>query len=105
MHRQSLWHVYKCSRCARFIDIIFSAELQHVHLFNKKYVEKLVPDTGQAFVILEHCGGGDLVTYYRKPEFVKDEFERISRELLSAVCYLHERQCAHGNLKPSSVSK
>jgi serine/threonine protein kinase len=45
--------------------------------------------------VLEFCGGGDLASYYKAPEFDKAEFSRILLEILSGLCYAHARQIAH----------
>ncbi len=58
---------------------------------------------GDMVTILEYCGGGDLVHFYRTPEFTELEFTRVCLELLSAVCYLHRREIAHCSLEPSNV--
>ena len=44
---------------------------------------------------MEYCAGGDLANFYKDPSFTRAEFCRIALELLSGVCYLHEKGIAH----------
>lgn len=59
--------------------------------------------SGEACTVFEYCGGGNLATYYRTPTFTKNEFARIYLELLSGMCFLHERDIAHLQLRPENV--
>lgn len=52
------------------------------------------------YMIMEYCGGGDLMGYYTDPAFTKQEFLRVTQELLSGVQYLHTNGIAHRDLKP-----
>ncbi len=56
-----------------------------------------------ALQVLEFCGGGDLASYYKAPEFDKVEYCRIILEILSGMCYVHARQIAHRDIKPANV--
>ena len=51
-------------------------------------------------MVMELCGGGDLLGYYPRPSFSAAEFSRVSLELLSAVAFMHQRGIGHHDLKP-----
>lgn len=59
---------------------------------------------GELFMIFDLCTGGDLQAYLCHPR-LRDpaEFARVSLELLSGVCYLHEKKIGHRDLKPANV--
>ena len=57
---------------------------------------------GSLFMIMEFCGGGDLAGYYKEDRFDNAAFIKVTSELFSGVCYLHERNVAHRDLKPEN---
>lgn len=54
----------------------------------------------QLYVVMELCTGGDL---YARDPYGEEEAARISRMILSAVAYMHERNVVHRDLKYENI--
>jgi serine/threonine protein kinase len=57
------------------------------------------------YIIMEHCGGGDLFSYIEKRGFKLEEKRaaEIIHKLSTAVYYLHSYGIAHRDLKPENI--
>ena len=50
---------------------------------------------------MELCEGGDLLTHMKASrKFSEAEAANLFRQIISAVCYMHERGICHRGLKP-----
>jgi serine/threonine protein kinase len=57
------------------------------------------------YIIMEHCGGGDLFSYIEKRGFKVDEKRgaQLIHKLSTAMYYLHSYGIAHRDLKPENI--
>jgi len=56
--------------------------------------------SGQLFLLMELCSGGDL---YTRDPYTEDQASRIIESILSAVAYMHEHNVVHRDLKYENV--
>lgn len=55
-------------------------------------------------IVMEYCENGDLLTYLNEEGFENDQQkQKILKQLLDAVSYLHRKGIAHGDLKPENI--
>ena len=55
-------------------------------------------------IIMEYCENGDLLTYVNEEGFDSEEQkQKIIKQFLNAIKYLHNRGIAHGDLKPENI--
>lgn len=77
-----------------------SIECNHPHIIHTLLLEEL-PDLGPS-IIMEYIEGCPLSEWLSaKPS--KSERQRVFKELLSAVSYLHQRGIIHNDLKPDNI--
>jgi len=55
---------------------------------------------GQMFLVLELCSGGDL---YTQSPYSVERATSITRQILSALCYMHDRGMIHRDLKFENI--
>lgn len=61
-------------------------------------------DEKKMYIIMEKCEGGELYSQILKlNSFSEAAASKIIRQLLLAVCYLHERQIVHRDIKPENI--
>jgi len=86
-----------------FREVAVLTQLSHPCVLNIFGVMR--GSAGELFMVVDYCGGGNLETYHKRPEFGNDEFVRVMLELLGGVAYLHSKGVAHRDLKPENVRK
>lgn len=93
------------------------SEYKNVILFNEYKIGKLLDhpnimktydiDIKKTSLILEHCPGMDLFDYLNKPKFVRGadmtRFASLYLQILDAVCYLHNINIAHMDIKLENI--
>lgn len=77
-------------------------------ILNHEYIIKTYDvDIDNYSVILEHCTGVDLFDYLNKPKYTNNrdmtKFANLYLQLLEAVCYLHENNIAHMDIKLENI--
>jgi serine/threonine protein kinase len=82
-------------------EIAALGKLSHPHILQLYGISRNTD--GDIFMVMEFCGGGDLHDYYHHQDFTVPEFRRVMIELLSGLCYMHQRNLAHRDLKPANV--
>lgn len=92
-------------------------EYKNVILYNEYKIGKLLNhpnimktyniDENNASLILEHCPGIDLFDYLNKPKFLRGanmtKFASLFLQILDAVCYLHDINIAHMDIKLENI--
>lgn len=67
-------------------------------------IYKYFRDRKRVYMILEYCPNGSLKDVIEKNgPLGKKEFIAISRQILSALAYLHSRRVSHGDIKPANI--
>mmetsp|Transcript_5489 Transcript_5489/g.9303 ORF Transcript_5489/g.9303 Transcript_5489/m.9303 type:complete len:174 (+) Transcript_5489:25-546(+) len=89
-------------------DVVnFQNEVKCLHTLDHPNILKMYhyfEDTKRYMLITELCPGGDLFEYFKvKERFDQKEAAYILKQILSAVCYLHENNIAHRDLKPENI--
>jgi serine/threonine protein kinase len=57
------------------------------------------------YIVLEHCGGGDLFHYLDRRDFkiTEDVARNIAHQIAAAIYYLHNYGIAHRDLKLENI--
>lgn len=56
------------------------------------------------FITLEYCSNGSLMDLIRKNNGLDEtQFKIITKQILSAVSYMHSRKISHGDIKPDNI--
>ncbi len=86
------------SRMLREADAI--ARLAHAGVVG---IVDLDPEAEPPFLVLEYCAGGSLADRLAEGPLPEEEVLRITRALLEALAYAHDRDVVHRDLKPENV--
>jgi serine/threonine protein kinase len=78
-------------------EISILKKLDHPHIV--RAIETF-EHRNQIFIVMEICSGGDL---YSRDPYTEEEAARIVSSILSAIGYMHSRNCAHRDLKYENV--
>lgn len=85
----------------------FEQEVRLMQSFNHPYVihtYDVVFDPKYIYIVMEYCPNGELFSYIlslvRLPEM---EVNRILRQILLALQYIHSRKVAHRDIKPENI--
>ena len=89
------------------IFLRFEQELRLMQSFEHPYIVRtydVVYDTDFIYVIMEYCPNGELFGYILSLNYLPElEVNRILRETLHALQYLHNRGIAHRDIKPENI--
>jgi serine/threonine protein kinase len=82
-------------------------EIRVLRRVNSSHICKLydvVKQNGLIFLVLEYCEGGNLLTMILNGRLQKiSEVQRVFKQVLQGVKYLHDHHIAHGDIKPENV--
>ena len=81
-------------------EIKIMKSLQHDNIVN---LLDVVEADGHIFLIMEHCGGGDLKKYMNHRPMREKPLKMYMRQLMEGLKYLHERNIMHRDLKPHNL--
>ncbi|CAI9089317.1 OLC1v1023875C1 [Oldenlandia corymbosa var. corymbosa] len=86
---------------------ILLSELQDCPNIIQCYGSEVTQEDGVIFynVMLEYAAGGSLLDriYYSPTPLLEDEVKRLTRSILKGLSYIHEKGCAHCDIKPSNI--
>lgn len=83
----------------REVEIL--TEISHPHIIS---LHEVFENKTEVVLILQLVAGGELFDYLSEREYLREPEARIfMRQILSAMCYLHERGIAHFDLKPENI--
>jgi serine/threonine protein kinase len=78
--------------------------LQRVNCSHICKLYDVVKQDGLIFLVLEYCEGGNLLTMILDGRLQKiSEVQRVFKQILQGVKYLHDHNIAHGDIKPENV--
>ena len=85
----------------RLREIKILKELDHPNILR---LHDLYEDISHFYVITEYCAGGELfMRLIQRHNFSEKEAARIMAQVLSAVCYCHDKGIIHRDLKPENL--
>ncbi|KAG8885773.1 hypothetical protein FRB97_009478 [Tulasnella sp. 331] len=80
------------------------AILQTLRHYNITRLHEYFEDEATIFIVMEFCGGGDLLTWIQKHGPVPEHQARIwSAQMVDAIEYTHRKRIAHRDLKPENI--
>jgi len=81
---------------ARILNVLKHPNI--VQLIDVVYQEEFI------FLVMEYCRNGELFSYIVTRGFLTDrEINRIFRQIVSSVSYLHSKQIVHRDIKPENI--
>ena len=88
-------------KSSAFNEIEIISRLNHPNII---YVEKILEDEKNFYIIMEYCNNGELFNYIVDKEKLEfDEALSFFYQLINGVEYLHEQGFAHRDLKPENL--
>ena len=85
----------------------FEQEVRLMQSFHHPYIVKtydVVYDTNFIFIIMEYCPNGELFSYILSLSCLPEmEVNRLLRQSLQALQYIHEKSIAHRDIKPENL--
>ncbi len=82
-------------------EISLLKKLEHEHIV---HMVDFCWDANYIYIIMEYCGGGDLSRFIKSRTSLPEEVcKSFLRQLASALRFLHSRDIAHLDLKPSNI--
>lgn len=83
-----------------------SNEIYMLNRFSHPNIIKLhshYEDEHSFYLIEDLCDGGDLFKFFQTNALSESTTKKIFRQIVSAVCYMHEMNYAHRDLKPENI--
>ncbi|CAD8065216.1 unnamed protein product [Paramecium sonneborni] len=75
-------------------------QLNHQHIIN---LEEAYENETSYLIVLEYLKGGSLSQYLKYCRLSLDDIEIIIKQILEAICYLHEKGFVHRDIKPDNI--
>ena len=89
------------------LELYTKNEIETMTLINSDHVlgfYEVLKSKNNTYFIYEYCNGGDLETYLKKKEFLKeDEAIKILIDLLEAFKEMNKNNIIHRDIKPSNI--